>query len=54
MYSIIHVSGIVEKMSFVDKLILTVACIGHDLDHPGKLIFNSVLGYNNAYMINGI
>ncbi|KAH6603001.1 hypothetical protein BASA61_000531 [Batrachochytrium salamandrivorans] len=43
MYGIINVTGLIEKLKPVEKLILTVACIGHDLDHPG---------YNNSYQIN--
>ena len=43
MYAIINVSDLVSKLKPVEKLILTVACIGHDLDHPG---------YNNAYQVN--
>ncbi|KAJ3397929.1 High affinity cAMP-specific and IBMX-insensitive 3',5'-cyclic phosphodiesterase 9A [Lobulomyces angularis] len=43
MYGIINVTGLVHRLKPIDKLILTVSCIGHDLDHPG---------YNNAYQIN--
>ncbi|KAI8927751.1 hypothetical protein BC831DRAFT_161067 [Entophlyctis helioformis] len=43
MYGIINVTGLIDKLKPLEKLILTVACIGHDLDHPG---------YNNAYQIN--
>lgn len=43
MYGIIHTTGVVSKLKPIEKLILVVACIGHDLDHPG---------FNNAYQIN--
>nr|KAJ3419872.1 hypothetical protein HK105_006404 [Polyrhizophydium stewartii] len=43
MYGIINVTELINKLKPVEKLVLTVACIGHDLDHPG---------YNNAYQIN--
>ncbi|KAI9095822.1 high affinity cGMP-specific 3',5'-cyclic phosphodiesterase 9A-like protein [Phlyctochytrium arcticum] len=43
MYGMIHTTGLVTDLLPLDKLILLVACIGHDLDHPG---------FNNAYQIN--
>ncbi|EGF76813.1 hypothetical protein BATDEDRAFT_28314 [Batrachochytrium dendrobatidis JAM81] len=43
MYGLINVTKLIDKLKPVEKLILTVACIGHDLDHPG---------YNNSYQIN--
>ncbi|TPX54946.1 hypothetical protein PhCBS80983_g05673 [Powellomyces hirtus] len=43
MYAILYTTGVVTQLTPTDKLILLVACIGHDLDHPG---------YNNAYQIN--
>ncbi|KAI9202505.1 cGMP phosphodiesterase [Polychytrium aggregatum] len=43
MYGIIHTTEIVHKLKPIDKLVLLISCIGHDLDHPG---------YNNAYQIN--
>ena len=48
-YTILHVSGLVDRLTTLEKLALITACIGHgiifnlDLDHPG---------YNNAYQIN--
>ncbi|KAI9351798.1 high affinity cGMP-specific 3',5'-cyclic phosphodiesterase 9A [Zopfochytrium polystomum] len=45
MYGILHTTGIVEKLRDIDKLILILSCIGHDLDHPG---------FNNAYQINAM
>ncbi|KAI8900278.1 hypothetical protein BC833DRAFT_582525 [Globomyces pollinis-pini] len=42
-YSIIHVSGIKDVLTDLEKLTLLTACLGHDTDHPG---------YNNAYQIN--
>lgn len=43
MYTLLYCSGLIETLKPVEKLILIVACIGHDLDHPG---------FNNAYQIN--
>ena len=43
MYAILSVSGLFNKLAPIDKLILVVSCIGHDINHPG---------YNNAYQIN--
>ncbi|KAJ3061946.1 hypothetical protein HK102_008929 [Quaeritorhiza haematococci] len=43
MYGLIHVTGVHRKLSSLEKLTLLVACIGHDLDHPG---------FNNAYQVN--
>ncbi|TPX35125.1 hypothetical protein SmJEL517_g02439 [Synchytrium microbalum] len=43
MYGILNRTGVLRKFKPLDRLVLTVACIGHDLDHPG---------YNNAYQIN--
>ncbi|KAJ3415058.1 High affinity cAMP-specific and IBMX-insensitive 3',5'-cyclic phosphodiesterase 9A [Chytridiales sp. JEL 0842] len=43
MYGIINTTNVVQQLKPIDKLILVLACIGHDLDHPG---------YNNAYQIN--
>ncbi|TPX49891.1 hypothetical protein SeMB42_g02439 [Synchytrium endobioticum] len=43
MYAIVHTTGAIRQLKPIDRLVLTVACIGHDLDHPG---------YNNAYQIN--
>ncbi|TPX65455.1 hypothetical protein SpCBS45565_g05142 [Spizellomyces sp. 'palustris'] len=43
MYGLLHVTGVHEKLTPLEKLVLIVACIGHDLDHPG---------FNNAYQIN--
>ncbi|KAJ3085173.1 High affinity cAMP-specific and IBMX-insensitive 3',5'-cyclic phosphodiesterase 9A, partial [Quaeritorhiza haematococci] len=43
MYGILFTTGLVEKLKPIDKLILLVACLGHDLDHPG---------FNNTYQIN--
>ncbi|KAI8843107.1 hypothetical protein BC829DRAFT_401070, partial [Chytridium lagenaria] len=42
-YGIIHVTGVHRKLTSMEKLILLVSAIGHDLDHPGV---------NNAYQIN--
>jgi len=43
LYGILHTTKVVEKLKPVDKLILLISAIGHDLDHPG---------FNNAYQIN--
>ncbi|KAJ3156144.1 hypothetical protein HDU86_004112 [Geranomyces michiganensis] len=43
MYGLLHVTGVHEKLTPLEKLVLLVACIGHDLDHPG---------FNNAYQVN--
>ncbi|KAJ3341573.1 hypothetical protein HDU83_006530 [Entophlyctis luteolus] len=43
MFGILHVSGVHQKLKPIDKLILLLSTIGHDLDHPG---------FNNAYQIN--
>ncbi|KAJ3297125.1 High affinity cAMP-specific and IBMX-insensitive 3',5'-cyclic phosphodiesterase 9A [Borealophlyctis nickersoniae] len=43
MYGLLHVTGVHEKLTPLEKLVLLTACIGHDLDHPG---------FNNAYQIN--
>lgn len=43
MYAIINITGLTEKLAPIDKLVLLVSCIGHDIDHPGN---------NNAYEIN--
>ncbi|KAJ3193320.1 High affinity cAMP-specific and IBMX-insensitive 3',5'-cyclic phosphodiesterase 9A [Irineochytrium annulatum] len=49
MYAIIHTTGAVNELKIIDKLVLVLAAVGHDLmvlsdlDHPG---------YNNAYQIN--
>ncbi|KAI8915954.1 hypothetical protein EDD86DRAFT_186383 [Gorgonomyces haynaldii] len=42
-YTIIHFTGLVDKMTPLEKLSMLTACLGHDLNHPG---------YNNAYQIN--
>lgn len=43
MYGVLYCTDLVNKLKPIDKLILLVSCIGHDLDHPG---------YNNAYQVN--
>jgi len=43
MFAILSESNTTQKLSAVERLTLVIACIGHDLDHPG---------YNNAYQIN--
>ncbi|KAJ3167680.1 hypothetical protein HDU88_002127 [Geranomyces variabilis] len=43
MYGLLHVTGVHEKLTPLEKLTLLVSCIGHDLDHPG---------FNNAYQVN--
>ncbi|KAI9193593.1 uncharacterized protein BJ171DRAFT_525146 [Polychytrium aggregatum] len=43
MYGLLNVTGVHTKLTHMEKLVLLVSCIGHDLDHPG---------YNNAYQIN--
>ncbi|KAI9100633.1 hypothetical protein DFS34DRAFT_693311 [Phlyctochytrium arcticum] len=43
MYGLLHVTEVHKKLQPLEKLILLVACIGHDLDHPG---------FNNAYQVN--
>lgn len=43
MYAILNVSDLINKLNPIDKLILIVSCIGHDLNHPG---------FNNAYQVN--
>jgi high affinity cGMP-specific 3',5'-cyclic phosphodiesterase 9 len=45
MYSIINITGARDKLTPLDLLVLTVSCIGHDLDHPGT---------NNAYQVNAM
>ncbi|KAJ3107976.1 High affinity cAMP-specific and IBMX-insensitive 3',5'-cyclic phosphodiesterase 9A [Phlyctochytrium planicorne] len=42
-YGILYVTGVHKKLTSLEKLILLISAIGHDLDHPG---------YNNAYQIN--
>ncbi|KAJ3248279.1 hypothetical protein HDU78_001285 [Chytriomyces hyalinus] len=43
MYGIINVTGVITKLTPLEKLALICGTIGHDLDHPGM---------NNAYQIN--
>ncbi|KAI8609548.1 hypothetical protein BC830DRAFT_1070171, partial [Chytriomyces sp. MP71] len=43
MYGILNVTGVISKLTPLEKLALICATIGHDLDHPGM---------NNAYQIN--
>ncbi|KAJ3005941.1 High affinity cAMP-specific and IBMX-insensitive 3',5'-cyclic phosphodiesterase 9A [Thoreauomyces humboldtii] len=43
MYGLLHVTNVKDKLTPLEKLTLLVACIGHDLDHPG---------FNNAYQVN--
>ncbi|KAJ3075299.1 High affinity cAMP-specific and IBMX-insensitive 3',5'-cyclic phosphodiesterase 9A [Podochytrium sp. JEL0797] len=43
MFGIINVTKVVEKLKPVDKLVLLLSAIGHDLDHPG---------FSNTYQIN--
>ncbi|TPX62813.1 hypothetical protein PhCBS80983_g00006 [Powellomyces hirtus] len=43
MYGLLHVTNVHEKLTPLEKLTLLIACIGHDLDHPG---------FNNAYQVN--
>jgi len=43
MYAILNITDLINKLNPIDKLVLVVSCIGHDLDHPG---------YNNAYQVN--
>ncbi|KAJ3187892.1 High affinity cAMP-specific and IBMX-insensitive 3',5'-cyclic phosphodiesterase 9A [Gaertneriomyces sp. JEL0708] len=43
MYAILHTTKVTQKLKPVDKIVLLLACLGHDLDHPG---------YNNAYQVN--
>ncbi|KAJ3074778.1 High affinity cAMP-specific and IBMX-insensitive 3',5'-cyclic phosphodiesterase 9A, partial [Rhizoclosmatium hyalinum] len=43
MFGIINTTKVVEKLKPIDKLILLLSTIGHDLDHPG---------FSNTYQIN--
>ncbi|KAJ3096430.1 High affinity cAMP-specific and IBMX-insensitive 3',5'-cyclic phosphodiesterase 9A [Physocladia obscura] len=43
MFGILNVTEVVHKLKPIDKLILILSTIGHDLDHPG---------FNNAFQIN--
>jgi len=43
MYGMIHITNLINILTPREKLILMLACIGHDLDHPGC---------NNAYQVN--
>lgn len=42
-YSLIHQTGMKDKLKPLDHLILLISALGHDLDHPGT---------NNAYQVN--
>ena len=42
MYGLIWLCNLQEKLDDIEMLILLVAAICHDLDHPG---------YNNAYQV---
>ena len=41
----IHITGLVEKLSMVERLAIMIGAMAHDLDHPG---------YNNAYQMNAL
>ena len=41
----LHISGLIEKLSMVEKLSIMIGAMAHDLDHPG---------YNNAYQMNAL
>ncbi|KAI8816058.1 uncharacterized protein EV422DRAFT_331632 [Fimicolochytrium jonesii] len=43
MYGILHVTNLHAQLQPLEKLVLLISCIGHDLDHPG---------FNNAYQVN--
>ncbi|KAI8614026.1 hypothetical protein BC830DRAFT_417371 [Chytriomyces sp. MP71] len=43
MFGIINATEVVQKLKPIDKLILILSTIGHDLDHPG---------FSNTYQIN--
>ncbi|KAJ3005394.1 UNVERIFIED_CONTAM: High affinity cAMP-specific and IBMX-insensitive 3',5'-cyclic phosphodiesterase 9A, partial [Siphonaria sp. JEL0065] len=43
MFGILNTSKVVEKLKPIDKLVLLLSTIGHDLDHPG---------FSNTYQIN--
>lgn len=45
MFGIVHSTDAVKKLNKIDKLILLLACVGHDLDHPG---------FNNAFQVNAL
>jgi high affinity cGMP-specific 3',5'-cyclic phosphodiesterase 9 len=43
MYGLLNITGLCETLDMVDRMILIVSAICHDLDHPG---------FNNAYQVN--
>ncbi|KAJ3018314.1 UNVERIFIED_CONTAM: High affinity cAMP-specific and IBMX-insensitive 3',5'-cyclic phosphodiesterase 9A [Siphonaria sp. JEL0065] len=43
MFGILNTSKVIEKLKPIDKLVLLLSTIGHDLDHPG---------FSNTYQIN--
>jgi hypothetical protein len=43
MFAILSITDLATKLAPIDRLILVVSYIGHDINHPG---------YNNAYQVN--